>query len=135
MTSPKRRDDSLGRSADQLGKFDVGWAFVIVFQVVLGILVLTERDTRSAGKAQGALLLISVVAILYSLLLVPRIGLAKHFHPTPVVSLVLGVASLMFVIDFSLLAKHGVAIGVVSVMAGLLALRNIAAAWRNRFRG
>ena len=135
MKSPLREDDPVDRSVDHLGQFDVGWAFFIAGQLVLGVLALTrERGTPDALKAQGAVLLISILAVLVSLLLVPRIGLAKVFHAAPMVSLVLGIASLVFVIDFPLLAKHGVAIGVVSVMTGLFALRNIAAAWRNRFR-
>ena len=125
--------DPLGETADRLGKFDGGWAFVIVGQLVLAILALTtDKGTPTAAKAQGALLLISTVAILLSLLLVPRVGLARVFHAAPMVSLFLGVASLMFVIDFSLIARHGPVIGGASAVAALFALRNIAAVWRER---
>ena len=135
MNPSNGQDESVDRSVDQIGKFDVRWAFFIVGQCVLGVIALTaDEGSRAAAKAQGSLLLISVLAVLCSLLLVPRIGLAKVYHAAPIVSLAIGLMSLVFVVDFSLLAKHGMAIGVVSVIVGLFALRNLAAAWGNRFR-
>src|SRR5687767_5237719 len=135
MNSSERQVESVDEVVQRLGKFDGGWVFVVGSQIVLAIIALTvDRDSPTSGKAQGALLMISALAVLYSLLLVPGIGLAKVFHAAPIVSLTLGVVSLAFIMDFSLFAKHGMAIGVVSVLAGLFALRNIVAVWRTRLR-
>jgi hypothetical protein len=77
---------------------------------------------------------VTTLAIFLSLVSMPWGGLSKVLHAAPVLSLFLALATIVFVLDFSAIAKNGVRIGAASLVAAALGLKAIVTAWRARRR-